>query len=246
MAGRITSVESLLAKSGDGAKAGVVIVAIFVLLPVVLLKARDKGYLKTAFGVLALLGGLGIPIALYNHFGPGKGNPWDTSGSVGIGIAAILLYLGGRWIRNGGPGLEHVRRDFKCDELKASVEKARAAMPWFLEQVDKNVDGAFVKFPLSTPNGNTEHIWAYVHSFRNGAFNVSLANVPYDRDENPDGRRDVPREEVEDWQIMYPDGRIKGAYSLIALVQHLESKGKLTRRMKSQRAQLIDADVRML
>jgi uncharacterized protein YegJ (DUF2314 family) len=227
--------------AAETAKTIASIVMIGLVLPVVLLKARDRGYLKTTFGVLAVLVGLGILAALYNHFGPGRGNPWDMSGSVGIGLAILLFILGARWIRNGGPGIEHVPPGFQCEELKASVAQARAALPWFVEQVDKNVDGAFIKFPLRTPGGNTEHIWAYVHSFRNRAFNVSLANFPYDVEQNPDGRRDVPQEEVEDWQILQPDGKIKGAYSLIALFKHFESKGKLNRRRLEQKAQLIDA-----
>lgn len=40
---------------------------------------------------------------------------------------------------------------------------------------------------------------------------------------------------------MYPDGRIKGAWSVIALLRHFESRGKLTRRMREQRTHLIDA-----
>lgn len=217
------------------AKTIAAIAAIFLVLPVVLLKARDKGHLKTGFGVLAVLAGLGIAGALVNHFGPGYGASWDASGWVGVGLSALLLFLGVRWIRHGGPGIEHVPPDFQCEELKASVGKARAALPWFLEQVDKNVEGAYIKFPLRTVGGTTEHIWAYVHTFKNGAFNVALANRPFDPGQESAGRFDVPLEEVEDWQVMYPDGRIRGAYSVLALLEHFESRGKLTRRMRVQR-----------
>jgi uncharacterized protein YegJ (DUF2314 family) len=153
-----------------------------------------------------------------------------------------MIVMGWKWLVYDGPGIEDTPMDFQCDELKASVGKARAAMPWFLEQVDKNVDGAFVKFPLKTPNGLLEHIWGYVHGFRNGVFNVSIANDPIDKDQDSSGRRDVAADDVEDWQIMYPDGRIKGAYSLIALFDHFQANGKpLSRRMQQQKAQLVDA-----
>ena len=232
---------SLAGMTAENIKTIAAIVLLMLAFPVSLLWARDKGHLKTAWGVWAILAGLGITAALFNHFGPGRGNDWDRSGTVGAALAVLLLLLGIRWVMRGGPGIEHVPKDFQCEEVTASVEKARAALPWFVEQVDKNVDGAFIKFPLMTPNGNTEHIWAYVHTFKGGAFNVSLANDPFDQDEEADGRRDVPLDQVEDWQILYPDGRIKGAYSLLALFQHFESKGKLSRRMRKQRAQFMDA-----
>ncbi len=218
-----------------------VISGLTVILPIGILWSRDRGYLKTFWGGVVIFAALGILVALYRHFGPSRNNAWDGSGTIGVVIALVLITLGYNWIRDGGPGVEHVPPDFKCDELVASLGKARQALPWFLEQVAKNVDGAYVKFALSTPNGSTEHIWAYVHSFRNDVFNVSLANDPYDQSQESTGRRDVPLADLEDWQVIYPDGRIRGAYSVLALFENFESRGKLSRRMRKQRAQFLDA-----
>jgi len=176
--------------------------------------------------------------------------------AIGIGICGMGIWLkqippilGGaayaiiswRYIRRGGAGIEDTPVDFTCRELVEAVTLARASLPYFLEQVDKNVDGAYIKFPLQTPRGATVHIWAYVHSFRDSKFNVSLANKPYG-DLEETGRRDVSVHEIEDWQIIQQDGKIKGAYSLIALFQNRKNQGKsLTPRMKRQKAQLLDA-----
>ena len=55
----------------------------------------------------------------------------------------------------------------------------------------------------------------------------------------------APESEVEDWQIMLPDGSLKGAYSLIGAFQYLENKGKsLTKTMRKQKALLVDAESR--
>lgn len=226
--------------SFEDVKAVAAIVLIFVVLPVVLLKAKDRGRLKTAFGVLAILAGLGLAAALVDRHFLGNARAWDLAGGIGAASVPVLLFLGGRWILHGGPGIEHVPPGFTCPELEASVDKAQATLPWFIGQVERNVDGAFVRFALKTPGGMTEHIWGYVHSHRDGVFNVSLANVPFDPDASAQGRRDVPRAEVEDWQIMLPDGRIRGAYSLRALFEHFEAKGRLTHRMREQRRQLVD------
>jgi len=155
-------------------------------------------------------------------------------------VAIVIIGFGWMWLTGGSPGIEDVGISLECEEVKASVAKAQATLPWFREQVEKKTDSAFVKFPLITNSGNAEHIWGYVHSFRDGCFNVSLANFPYDEEEDPEGRRNVALEAVEDWQIMYPDGRIEGAYSLLALFAHWEKQGKrLTKTMRQQKAQLI-------
>jgi len=108
--------------------------------------------------------------------------------------------------------------------------------------VGKNVDEAYIKFPLKTPTGINEHIWAYVHFFRDDLFNVSLSNDYIDEQQVTTGRRDVQLSQVEDWQIIEPDGRIKGLHSFIALFRYHENRGlKLSPKMKKQKALLIDA-----
>lgn len=44
------------------------------------------------------------------------------------------------------------------------------------------------KFPLTTDAGVTEHIWAYVHHYADGIFNVSLANTPHFTEGTPSER----------------------------------------------------------
>lgn len=230
----------------------IVIVAVVIGLPVLILWLRDRTgrrplsriALNRMLGSLALF--MGITIigwVVYNQFHPTEEFRRNNRSIVQLLGPIAMIYVGWKWLTDQGPGIEETPPDFDCDELRASVGRARANMHWFLDQVERNVDGAFIKFPIETPNGLLEHIWAYVHSFREGSFNVSLANDPFDEDQESSGRRDVRLEDVEDWQIMYPDGRIKGAYSLIALFENYESSGKkLTPKMRKQKAQLIDAD----
>ena len=194
-------------------------------------------------GVVFLVGLIISGWFVYNQFWP---TPEFKSGFRSIFqlvFPIACLVIGWRWLRYEGKGIEEITPpDLKCPELEQSIVAARETMPYFLEQVNKNIDGAFIKFPLKTPSGLLEHIWAYVHSFREDRFNVSLANVPIDQQQSADGRRDVPISDVEDWQIMQPDGRIKGAQSLIALFRYHENHGrKLSPKMKKQKAQLIDA-----
>ncbi|HEX7900839.1 MAG TPA: DUF2314 domain-containing protein [Planctomycetota bacterium] len=187
---------------------------------------------KRVLGVLAIVAAVALAVWLF-----------PRRGIFSFTAPVVLVLIGWTFLRDPGKGIDQITPpDLKCPELEESVKLARATLGAFLPHVEKGGDGAFVKFPLKTPGGNLEHIWGYVHFYKDGRFNVSLANVPYDAKESPDGRRDVPREDVEDWQIVRPDGRIKGAHSLIALFRYHEGRGvKLTPKMKAQKASLLDA-----
>lgn len=154
-------------------------------------------------------------------------------------VVGMLVY-GWRWLMDLGPGLETLQVDPHAPELVESIREARRTLPGFLDRVRRHEDGAYIKFPLVTNSGVTEHIWAYVHHYDRGVFNVSLANSPYTTNEEIAVRRDVRESEVEDWQIMRPDGRIEGGFSIRALFRHLEDNGiHINRTMRKQRAQLL-------
>ncbi len=199
-------------------------------------------FMRRIMGCIALTMGLAITgWFIYNQFSPTPEFQRSYLGIFQLAVPIAFLIVGWRWLRYQGPGIEETRPDLSCPELAESVQHAKQAMPYFLEQVRKNIDNAFVKFPMKTERGLTEHIWAYVHSYQEGKFNVSLANKPIDPSESQLGRRDVLIEDVEDWQIMERDGRIRGAFSLIALFRYRENRGcRLSPKMRKQKEQLID------
>lgn len=201
-------------------------------------------YLKRLLGALALIIGAGIAgWFIYNQIWPTDEFTRSFRTLFQLTIPIACLVVGWKWVRYQGKGIDEITPpDLKCPELEESVKRASATMGTFLSEVDKGIDGAYIKFPLITPQGLTEHIWAYVHFFRDDHFNVSLANTPIDEQQASEGRRDVPLTEVEDWQIMQPDGKIKGAHSLIALFRYHENHGvTLSPLMKKQKSQLLDA-----
>jgi hypothetical protein len=52
----------------------------------------------------------------------------------------------------------------------------------------------------------------------------------------------LARADILDWVIAYPDGTRKGGYPTIAAFEYFErSGGKLTKRMREERAELLDA-----
>jgi Uncharacterized protein conserved in bacteria (DUF2314) len=201
-------------------------------------------YIKRFLGVIALLFGVSIIAWFgYNQFWPTEEFKSSYRNIFQLIIPFACLAVGWRWLRYKGKGIEEViPPDLKCPELEASIGRAKDTLPEFITEVEKGIDGAFIKFPLNTPQGLIEHIWAYVHFHRDGRFNVSLANEPIDKEEQSEGRRDVLAEHVEDWQIMSPDGSIRGAYSQVALFEYWKRQGnRLTPLMKEQKAQLLSA-----
>lgn len=200
--------------------------------------------MKRVLGVLALvIGAALIGWFIYNQLWPTEEFKTHFRSVFQLIVPIALLAVGWKWVRYDGRGIEEITpMDLDCPELSTARARATEAMPAFLADVERGIDGAFVKFPLITPRGLTEHIWAYVHSYRDGVFNVSLANQPVDDRAEVAGRRNVPQSEVEDWQIMQPDGKIRGAYSLIALFEYHARMGRrLSPRMKKQKSQLLDA-----
>jgi uncharacterized protein YegJ (DUF2314 family) len=214
--------------------------------------AADPGVRRTRSHVMAkrLLGGVALLMGItvlgwfgYNMIRPPTQEFTGSFRSVfQLIVPAAMVWYGWRWLMDAGPGIETIQIDPNAPELAESVQQAKQTMPAFLQAVRRHQDGAYIKFPIVTDAGATEHIWAYVHHYADGVFNVSLANTPYTQKGAIETRRDVSESEVEDWQIMKSDGRIKGGYSLRALFKHVERKGiHLNRTMRKQRAQFLDA-----
>jgi uncharacterized protein YegJ (DUF2314 family) len=196
---------------------------------------------KQAFGVMALV--IGVTLLgwfAYNQVWPTKEFTRNYRSILQLALPVAMLRYGWKWVRDDGPGIEALQVDFNGPEFRASVVRARKTLPSFLDTVQRHADGAYIKFPLVTDGETTEHIWGYVHQYAEGVFNVSLANTPFTQAGPVEGRRDVNDADVEDWLIMTPDSRIKGAFSIRALFEHADRKGvHLNRTMRQQRAQLV-------
>lgn len=234
--------------------ASIVLSVVFILVlmigvPVLVLWIRDRGGIVGA-GVNKLLGATALLIGLvilgwvvYNFFSPTEEYRRNYHTILQIAVPLWMVWLGWKWLTDQGIGLEALPVDADCDEWHEGVERARYSMNLFLTEVDRNIDGAFVRFPFRMPDGTIEHVWAYVHSFRNGAFNVSIPEVAQEEAGPSSNRPDVPLEEVEDWMIIRDDGRVAGAFTEIAQIQRYEASGRrLSKKMKKQKAAFEDLE----
>jgi uncharacterized protein YegJ (DUF2314 family) len=227
----------------------VLILFLFLGIPIFILVLRDRsklagGIITRSFGFIVFISGIAIiSLLIYDILNTSK-----AIGDTGIkyffwSIFPIgFIFFGWRWLNDYGPGIEDQKIDFESSEMIASIEEAKNKLTFFLEEVQNNVDGAFIKFPYQTDQNITEHVWAYVHHYKNGIFNVSIVNEPHTQEGEYEKRLNVAENDVEDWQIVFPDGKIKGGFSYIGALKYLKRKGiRFNRTLKNQEKQLIDA-----
>jgi len=196
---------------------------------------RILGVIAFTFG-LAILGWF-----IYNQFYPTPEFKRSFVGLFQLVVPIAFLIYGWRWLHYEGEGIEDTPGTADIPELAESISQARQTLPYFISEVEKNAENMYIKFLLTTQQGFKEHIWANVHSYEEGSFDVSLANTPKDPKERAQLRRSVPVNEVEDWQIMLRDQRIKGAYSTMALFRNRQNNGRpLTPKMRKQKTFLVD------
>ena len=224
------------------------ILVIFLGIPLLIVWLKDRAgitgvIVKRVIGAISFLFGVIIVgWVAYNIFFPTKEFQASYKSFFQIGAPVVMIWIGWKWLTDTGPGIEEQNIDFDAPELVAAKRRAQESLPEFVDQVNQRVDNALIKFPFKTEGNVTEHIWAYVLGYANGVFSVSLANVPLTQGDSYEGQRDVPEAEVEDWEILLPDGRIKGAYSYIGAFQHLENRGiKLNKTMLREKNKLINA-----
>jgi len=220
-------------------------------LPIFILWLRDKGgilgkIIENSLGITIFLLGIvfcmiWVLIYIFNYGEYNENKNWVIA--VPQLTFAIGFVIGGyQWLFGLGSGLEDVEIDFNSPELEAAKKQAIATLPIFLEEVANHIDEAYIKFPFETDSDGIEHVWGYVHSFADGVFNISMISAPFTQEGEFETRFDVLESDVEDWQIMLPDGKIQGGYSMIGAFQYLENNGKkLSKNMLKQREQLVDA-----
>jgi hypothetical protein len=81
----------------------------------------------------------------------------------------------------------------------------------------------FVKYPLTAKNGEVEHVWGPLLDSTNDPIMVGLATPPVGgiKHAPPFG---VPSGDLEDWQLVLPDGKVRGGFTTQAQIE-LARKG---------------------
>jgi hypothetical protein len=156
-------------------------------------------------------------------------------------VPVVVVLYGWSWIADPGSGIEAQDVDSESPELLEAGKRAGNTLPYFLDQVRRHMDEAYIRFSRVTDEGQAYDMWGYVHHYENGVFNVSPVNELYSKKREFGKRIDVPESAVEDWQIIQDDGRIKGAHTYVGAFQYLERTGVwLNRTLRKQKTLLVD------
>jgi Uncharacterized protein conserved in bacteria (DUF2314) len=109
--------------------------------------------------------------------------------------------------------------------IEAAAQQARATLSVFWNYLEQHRYECYVKFPMETKEGKTEHIWAVVHAREGDKVVVSLANRPIDAPSTDDERRLVAIGTIEDWQVAVSPTELRGGYSVAALATLAKKRG---------------------
>lgn len=128
---------------------------------------------------------------------------------------AVLLHL---W--RPQPSLDVMAIDRSEPEMRDAIARAQAELPRFLAGLAHGTKEAFVKYPIATQRGTTEHVWGVAHRQDGQAIVASLASEPVMALEDAfPARERIPLHAIEDWMLTDRQGRAEGGYSHLAMVQ---------------------------
>jgi hypothetical protein len=104
-------------------------------------------------GIISLKFGICIILwFIYNQITPTPEFQSNYRSIFQLLIPLAFITAGWRWIKYNGAGIENTPPDFDCKELKESIKIVQKTLPAFIQEVEKNVDEAYIKFPLDVSN----------------------------------------------------------------------------------------------
>lgn len=142
--------------------------------------------------------------------------PW----AILAGIALLLLWQWAR-ARRRRAGTPIDPNDPRWAE---AIAKARNTTEQMRHLFADGAADVYVKYPLRTKSGNIEHVWGKLLELSPQDMKVSLETQPIER---PDATApfSVPVAEIEDWQFMQPDGKIRGGFTTRAQIEIARATG---------------------
>ncbi|MGH7724525.1 MAG: hypothetical protein ACREOU_03780 [Candidatus Eiseniibacteriota bacterium] len=129
-------------------------------------------------------------------------------------LVLVLLYLGKRARANQGSFV-----DVESPLWAGATAKARASVPLLRELVAAKAGLAVVKYPLVNGKGETEHVWGELLELDETTFRATL-ETPLIGGGPAAGPAAGPQPlaALEDWQVVLPDGTIRGGYTTQAQI----------------------------
>lgn len=121
--------------------------------------------------------------------------------------------------------------------MLAAVDQARHTWSTFLRLYREHPQASIVKFKLGTKSGEIENVWGELVELRGDEANVSLRTPPVTEPDLRDPRMTIQVSDIIDWQVMFPDGTLRGGFTQQATFRIIErDRGRLPRKYAEQLA----------
>jgi hypothetical protein len=158
---------------------------------------------------------------------------WLTLGAVVGGITAVHLVFE----RLLG-GTRHLGAATIADDDPLMVDamaEAKRTWPRFLLLYADHPKDTVLKYRIRTKAGDVENVWGDLLELGGESATVYLRTPPVGAADIPDRRMVVPLAEVVDWQVMMPDGSLRGGFTQQATFRIIEREsGRLDPRFAAQ------------
>jgi hypothetical protein len=141
--------------------------------------------------------------------------------AIPIGLALGLLWM---WARARGRRRAGIPIDPSDPRWAEAVARARSTIEEMRRLHAIGSAQMYVKYPLHTKSGSTEHVWGKLLELSAQDMKVSLETRPV---QPPSAAPPftIPLAELEDWQLVQSDGGIRGGFTTRAQIQIARSAG---------------------
>ena len=126
--------------------------------------------------------------------------------------------------------------------MLATVEKARRTTDVLRSLFPDRPHDTYVKFPFASDGGTKEILWGKLVEWAGEQMMIEFMNRPATHRGRFETRQIRPVAELEDWQVELADGRIRGAFSTLAMMTRVrEQQGELPAELAEQATRFVDA-----
>jgi hypothetical protein len=144
--------------------------------------------------------------------------PW------GLVVVVLALFLMG-WARKRSLAARGRPVDTTDPRWTGALEKARSTIPVMRELYAQPGIEVFVKYPLESSSKEIEHVWGQLEGVNETHMSVSL-ETPLVTGKSPGPPPyKIALADLEDWQVMLPDGRIRGGFTTQLMIAMARESG---------------------
>jgi len=114
-----------------------------------------------------------------------------------------------------------------------AVEKGKATLAKFLEIYPDHKSDSTVRFRFETDTGTVENLWGDLLEIDQRKATIYLRTAPIDHEGELERTMTIDRDQINDWQVEFRDGTLRGGYTNWAMFKIYErEEGSLHRKLR--------------